>query len=123
MREAKETDFPGYQKFPILKRSIFFYLFRIGGFLVTVLGSSAILIWGVLTNNIQTAVPTSFALVLIGLALFIVSWNASNFCQKCQHKVETFYCVESRPNGRYSGNIFVCSHCKAYETRLNLEFD
>lgn len=121
MLEAKVTDFKGMQEASILKRSRLFYVFRIGGFLITVVGSSIIILWGFATENISFAFPIAFLLVLVGLAMFIASWNATNYCRQCQNKVETFYCTENRPNGRYSGQIFVCNHCNSYEVRLNYE--
>ncbi|OGB22403.1 MAG: hypothetical protein A3I66_14380 [Burkholderiales bacterium RIFCSPLOWO2_02_FULL_57_36] len=121
MVEAKITDFPECRESTVLKRSPAFYFFRVGGFVIAVFGSSLAGVYGIATSNVQMSFAVAFGLVLIGFGMFIASWRASNFCRICGGKIETFFSAEERADGRYSGNIFVCRHCNAYEARLNYE--
>jgi hypothetical protein len=123
MQEVKISDFANFERKEILKRTRIFYLFRVIGFLVTVIGSLAALFWNIQTKQGINGLIPLLGVIFIGFGMFAISNRTNSFCKLCQKELEEFYCVEVQSNGRYSGSIFVCKHCCACDVRLNIEFD
>jgi hypothetical protein len=123
MNEAKIEEFSDLKQLMIVKRSRAFYVARIGGFVTTVFGGFGFWVWGIATGQIKNSVIAMFVLALIGLSMFIISCRVPSTCIFCRTRLDTFPCIEQRANGRYSGDIFVCRQCNAYEVRLNIDFD
>jgi hypothetical protein len=123
IQDAKISDFANFERKEILQRSQIFYLLRVVGFLITVVGSLIVLFWLIQTKQGVSGLIPFLGTIFIGFGMFAISNRVNSSCKLCLKELEEFNCAEVRSNGRYSGSIFVCKHCCAYEVRLNIEFD
>lgn len=123
MKNASVADFAGFQEKKLLKRTPLFFVARIGGFLVTTVGSLGFGIWAVVTNHDKLGAIVVCGLVLFGFAGFVVSNHVASYCSQCGNRLEQFWSAETRGRSRYTGPIFVCNSCKAFEARISQEFD
>ncbi|MEJ6004921.1 hypothetical protein WG899_05140 [Paucibacter sp. AS339] len=123
MQEAHVADFINLKQQAILQRSRAFYALLVGGFFTTVGGGLAFWVWGVATGQIKTAVIAFFILTILGFLAYVLAHRSRATCALCKGDLEVYVCAEDSPQGRYSGNIFVCRRCNAYDVYLTAEFD
>lgn len=123
MQEAHVADFIDMKQRAILQRSRAFHALLVGGFVTTVGGGLAFGVWGVATGQINTAVTACFIVTIFGFLAYALANRSPATCALCKEELEVYFCAEDRPQGRYSGNIFVCRRCNAYDVYLTAEFD
>jgi hypothetical protein len=123
MKYATKSDFNEYAEGKILHHSRWFYVFRVGGFFLGVVIPIFGMIWGVATGDIKHAVIFMFCMVPFGLIGFVLSFRSPSFCMLCGRRLEQYWSNEVRADGRYSGLIVACNHCKTYEARITYDFE
>lgn|SRR6476659_9372226 len=123
MQEAHISDFSSLNSRAILRRSNAFYALRVGGFIVTTGGGTGCIVWGIAGGRMSVAFAAMCLFVFAGLVMFVLSIHARSDCASCGSRLDVYFCSEERTSGRYSGHIYVCRQCNAYEGRLNLESD
>ncbi len=123
MKDTRIADFVGYNESPIVRRSGLFYFSRLFGFCIGVVVPAGILLWAVASNQIKYGVISMFVFAPAGFLGFLLSYHAASYCKLCGLRLEKFWNAEQRGNTRYSGHIFVCQNCRAFESRLDAEFE
>jgi hypothetical protein len=123
MEYASTSDFSEYDEEKIIHHPTWYYILRVGGFCISIVLPLIGLICGISSGAIKQVVLFMFCMLPLGFIGFILSFKVAAYCRICEDTLAKYWSKEVRQDGRYSGLIAVCNHCKKYEPRISYDFE